>query len=560
MRTGLGSVLAVIVGAAVVLGVVACGGSSGGGGESLKAPEALVDYCDLNQQLAMNNEICLRPGSKHGEGYALATVFQWEMMEKPDASEVSIDENSWNHGDLRFTPDLAGIYRVRVVGAAGDRLSEPVDFEMEVLPWSGGEPISTPDAIRVTHFDLAGDGNGNAIAIWQQLEQDENFDEVLRLYTADFNANNGWDPAHLLSEDTGNDGPQVVLHQGGRAAAMWLCYEGYELKLCAAAARDAGSWSGAEVIGTPVDYTHTGSAKLLLTPTGERLVFLPTQDGQYDSGTLFQFSEVTSSWEDVGTDTPSPYYSAVMQVKGEDRLVRVDRRASYYDPDSQTWVEFGDPIIEDDATPWSRLIEGDGAGNAMYVWVQRVAEEDEDEDAEYHFYSSYYDGEEWSDPVAIAQDAHWTGTSFLTFEGDGEVVFWQFIEEDPRKLWRSHYSDGEWSEAVEEEAPLAPLHIVSRSDENWMVIGSSGSQTVPWQIASWHYSPASGWESKVRPIESENPGGVIGGEFRASHDQNGNTVLIWRQRHDLEVSSGLPSGLYSARYDAQSDRWIRAEP
>lgn len=54
--------------------------------------------------------------------------------------------------------------------------------------------------------------------------------------------------------------------------------------------------------------------------------------------------------------------------------------------------------------------------------------------------------------------------------------------------------------------------------------------------------------------------GVIGGEFRASHDQEGNTVLLWRQRHDLEVSSGLPSGLYSARYDALSERWVRAEP
>ncbi|ADU66868.1 hypothetical protein Selin_2148 [Desulfurispirillum indicum S5] len=466
--------------ALLALVLAGCGGSSGGGGSSPKGPVTLAGYCDASQKFAMGNEICLWADSKRGEGYVLSTAFQWTLLEKPDGSDVSIP-GGWGPGTLTFTPDKTGVYRVRVVGDAGNRLSDPVDLEMEVLPWSGGVPISTPDAIRVTHFELAGDGNGNAIAIWQQLEQDENFNEVMRLYTADFDANNGlWGPAHLLSDDTGNDGPyspQAVLHQDGSAAAMWLCYDGYAPELCAAA-RDAGSWSGAEVIETYAENNRISSAKLLLTPTGERLVFLPTQDGLLGSGTLFQFSEGTPSWEEVGTPSPSPYYSAIMQVEGEDRLVRVDRRASYYDPDDQAWVEFGDPIIEDDVTPWSRLIEGDGAGNAMYVWVQRVSEEDEGSQYHYHFYSSYYDGEEWSDPVAIAQDARWTGRSFLTFEGDGEVVFWRFIEEDPRKLWRSHYSDGEWSEAVEEEAPLTPLHIVSRSDENWMVIGSSGSQTI----------------------------------------------------------------------------------
>ena len=454
-------------------------------------------------------------------------------------------------------PDVVGEYVVRVVGSVGDHRSEPVEYTVTILPWSGGLQLSSHEAQRVGRYDLAMDGAGNAVAIWQQEDQ-EGDQSRHRIYTACYYANSGgWSWENCLDDAAGFDhyggsegGPKVALNASGEGLAAWIRQVDGQRELWGSPYQD-GNWPTPTKIAGQNEMQDFERWRLMVDPGGEKLAFWDTDQ----ECTLTRWIE-GSGWNEVES-TRIPLRSAPLRVEGTDRLAVLYRAVvdnqgrlaiGYYDPDKPGIEELNGSIS---GYHGGLSLKSGPDGEAWLAWTGRS-------DGDTSFYASHYDTSRLSEPMLIAQDNNLTDARYLTHADSGEPVSWRVATIDGAStLWWSRYEGGSWSEP---ETVLNPFHAnpvrpIAQPDGGWILVGEGDRDSDGWQIGAWHYSPDGGWESEVRPIESKNPG-VVDGEIKVASDSAGNAVIIWRQYHSPYTTAGNPSGLHSARYSAQEDRWI----
>ena len=552
---------------ALLLGVwfIGCESSSSGSGDSMQGPEVLV--LDSTQHYAIGYEVILTADSKRGPGQRIADRYKWTLVEKPAGSAVDTAVNWPIHAHkLEFTPDRSGEYTVRVVGSVGDHRSEPVEYTVTILPWSGGLQLSAEGARQVGDYDLAMDANGNAVAIWQQEDQEADQTSEHRVYSACYDGNSGsWSWENCLDDAAGFDdyersgsGPKVALNAAGEGLAAWIRHTGTQLELWGSP-YEGGNWRIAKKIASS-DEMHEERSRwqVMADPGGEKLVWWQPSEASSDSGgPMVRWSD--AGWSDTHELGRRPLATAPLQVEGEDRLAVAIYSAGalairYYDPSGPDWQELNSSLFSFSGTPDSQPLMKSGLnGGAWLAWQHEEA------DGNTSFYASDYNGSHWSEPALLGKDGNYSNVRHLTHTDMGEPIFWRLVPgEEGYYIWWSRYLDGSWSEPQLQKSPFGYDFVpITQPDGGWILVGR-GDTSDEWQIGAWHYSPDEGWESAVRPVESEHPG-AFGGEIKVVSDSDGNAVIIWRQYHDVSSSTANPSGLYSARYDADSDRWITTQ-
>ena len=122
----------------------------------------------------------------------------------------------------RVELDSAGIAIAVWYQYDGSRYSIYANRFEPTAGWGTAELIETDDVAHVTAVELAGDGNGNFIAVWKQSASGG--------YTAwsnRYEAGSGWDTATNIGPDSGSvsrydDGPRVASDATGDSVAIWV--------------------------------------------------------------------------------------------------------------------------------------------------------------------------------------------------------------------------------------------------------------------------------------------------------------------------------------------------
>lgn len=145
--------------------------------------------------------------------------------------------------------------------------------------WGTAEPIETNDAGAARNPHVALDPNGNAVSVWQQLDGTR-----FNIWANRFSPSGGWGAAELIETDDAGRAvaPQVALDPNGNAVAVWRQSDGTRVNIWANRFTSSAGWSAAEQIETD----NAGDARqpqVALDPNGYAVAVWRQSDGTRDN-------------------------------------------------------------------------------------------------------------------------------------------------------------------------------------------------------------------------------------------------------------------------------------
>jgi len=295
--------------------------------------------------------------------------------------------------------------------------------------WGTAMLIET-DARPATNPQIAFDANGNALAVWVQFDR-----SIFHIASNRYTAGNGWGTATLVETDDagGAYDPQIAIDASGNALAVWSKYDGAHYRV----------WSNRYAAGS-----GWGTATLIETGAGDALYPQIKMDASGNALAVWQ--------QDNGTHTNI-----------------VSNRYTV----GSGWGT-------------AMLIETDDAGNAVYPQV--------------------------------AMDAN--GNAFAIWrQSDGTI----------NNIWSNRYSVGSgWGTAT-----LVETDAGNTYDRPQIAMDASGNALAVWiqdysirtYIVSNRYTVGSGWGTAT-PIESDT-GGIE--DPQVAVDASGNALAIWSKGNNI---------------------------
>ena len=231
-----------------------------------------------------------------------------------------------------------------------------------------------------TGVELAVDGNGNVFAVWQQ----EDGSNVWHIWANRYDAGtNAWGTATMLDSGANDAGqPQVAVDGNGNAIVVWNQVDGSFVNHIWASRYASGIWSAAELIET--DTTEgAGFPAIAMDPAGNAIVVWHLGDG-FLSGDIMATHYTGGAWNttavaletraaaDVGFGAQVAMDSngnAIAVWVQEDDGAVINVWANRYDAVTEAW---GTATVIADGTGngMDPQVAVDGSGNALVVWIQ----------------------------------------------------------------------------------------------------------------------------------------------------------------------------------------------
>jgi hypothetical protein len=171
--------------------------------------------------------------------------------------------------------------------------------------WGTAEIIVTDDnsGHHASNPQIAFDGNGNAIAVWQQYDL-----TVMSIWANRYEPGSGWGTAELLEADdaSGHDAynPQIALDANGNAIAGCQQYDGTVTNIWANRYVPGSGWGTAELIETDnVTQHHAIYPQIAVDGNGNAIAVWEQSDGstysawgnRYVAGTGWGTAELLES-------------------------------------------------------------------------------------------------------------------------------------------------------------------------------------------------------------------------------------------------------------------------
>ncbi|MCP4276039.1 MAG: Ig-like domain-containing protein, partial [Gammaproteobacteria bacterium] len=158
-------------------------------------------------------------------------------------------------------------------------------FDGGTSSWGTAEKIETDDSGYVEDPQIAFDGSGNAIAIWQQYDG-----SVFNIWANRFDGGtSSWGSAEEIETDDSGyaEDPQIVFDGSGNAIAIWPQYDGNDIGNIWANRFDGGasSWGTAEKIETN-DSGGADLPQIAFDDSGNAIAVWPQYDGN-DIGNIW---------------------------------------------------------------------------------------------------------------------------------------------------------------------------------------------------------------------------------------------------------------------------------
>ncbi len=145
-------------------------------------------------------------------------------------AELLETDNAGNAANLKVAVDGSG--NAIAVWQQFDGLLDSIYSNRYVFGtgWGTAELLETGDAGDAAYPQVAIDGSGNAMTVWQQCSG-----LLVNIYSNRYVVGTGWGDAQLIETDNGGDAenPQVAIDGSGNATAVWQQHDGTRYNLWA---------------------------------------------------------------------------------------------------------------------------------------------------------------------------------------------------------------------------------------------------------------------------------------------------------------------------------------
>jgi hypothetical protein len=416
---------------------------------------------------------------------------------------------------------LRGVGAAALLHASGGGSDAPAPGPA-AKAWQGASLLEADDTGRAEAPHIAFDGQGNAMAVWQQRDPPGRGSKT-SIWARHYNASSGWGaPGRITADDVQNStAPRVAMDVNGNAIAVWDTRNNNGANSNIVANRYMAGTGAGSGWGTPVRIElpdhNPNNYQIAVNASGNAIAVWQ----QFDRvGIRFNIRAshcVTGTGPGTGWSPAQPLETA----NGDALYPHVALAAS---------------------------------GHAMAVWLQLT------DSGDYYMLASRYSPSGWGSPSPISMpDA--IGLPQLALDAAGNAIaIWFGPDGGGVQAWTNRFTAGQWRSA-------APLETVNNSNlEPQIAMASNGVATAAWQaqvvrpggaaytvIRASRTSGATGpWSS---PVSLNVPGSDVSDAIpQVATDASGNAVVMWTQ-----VSTNAVRQLWVSRYLTGTDAWSSPE-
>ena len=353
--------------------------------------------------------------------------------------------------------------------------------------WGTPELIESGSGIALSP-QIAVDGSGNAIVVWQQADGAG----INSIYANRYVAGSGWGTPELIESGSGTaEGSSIAMDSGGNAIAVWDQDDGTGVWSIYANRYVAGSGWGTET-AIESDDLNAGSPMIAVDSSGNAVAVWEENAGENDE-TRNNYSIHANGYA-AGSGWGAAADIGIGTVTGEVNSNRVAM---------------------------------DESGNAIAVWAQS-------DGTVFNIYSNTYDpGTGWGTAKTLENDPYDAYAPDIAFDGMGNAIaVWQQSDGMRSNVWAKQYFYGVWETGM--------TNIQSDPRDSYgpqIAVNVSGEAVVVWITAPsllvWSSRFTSGsWEAS-QEIDS---GTIINGRHQIAINNNGDAVAIWMHAIAVEQS------------------------
>ena len=440
--------------------------------------------------------------------------------------------------------DSGAVYGVVVYNGAGIALSQGAVLTVSAAPvagraWQSAVLVEANNASDGTRPQVAVDTSGNAMAVWQQLDG-----AAMSIWANRYTPMGGWGTPVLIEtlSESNAFAPQIAIDGSGNALAVWQQVDPNTGVLSVWANRyDAVSntWSTPSALGAGMQ------PQIVADSSGNALAVWNLYNGsgsvwanRYTAGTGWG---TAARIETGGTNSAGPPQVAV-DASGNALAVwnrfdggsRNDIWANRYTAATNTWgtavlIETGNAGGAE--TP---QIAVDANGNGVAVWAYF-------DGARYDILATHYTASTntWG-PAALSLTASASSGASpqVAFDSTGNAIaVWTQQAGTRYDLWANRYTAGTgWGTAV-----LIESDDTGSADDPQIAFDDSANAIVVWHqrdgtranIWANRYTAGSGWGTAAL-LETNNAGDASRAQIAIQG--NGNAIAVWEQSDGSRIS------------------------
>ena len=394
--------------------------------------------------------------------------------------------------------------------------------------WQPAQLVETDDTGNAYYPQIAMDGSGVAITVWQQ------FDGMRYNIWGSRHSSEGWGTAQLIETNNAGDAfsPQIAMDNVGNAITVWSQNDGISKNIWVNRF-SAGAWETAQLIET--DPGFASDPQIAMDDSGNAIAVWYQHDGTRYNIWMNRFSSASGTWgtaQLIETDQAGDalYPQITMNGVGDavavwfhDDGTRFNIWANRFSSASGTWGA-------------AQLIETDNAGGAFFPEIMMnssgiaIAIWFQDDGVRYNIWANWFSDGAWGVAQLIEAD-NTSNASYpkIAIDGDGNAVaVWLQPDDTSYNIWANRFSSasGTWG--------TAQLIETNTGDGFYpqIVMDETGVAIAVWeQFNGTHYSiwsnrMAMGVWGTAQMIES-NPGGAANPKIAI--DRTGYAMAVWRQ-------------------------------
>jgi hypothetical protein len=346
--------------------------------------------------------------------------------------------------------------------------------------WGSAERIS--DGNGAAHKPRLGmDSAGTAIAVWYQFDRKIGDFTIFSVWTNRYTPSGGWETAQLLESNPGQAvNPEIAMNVNGIAMAVWHQYpdgSGYQ-NIWARRYTPGGGWDIARAV--VVNSRNSSQPKVGVDPDGNATAVWQEGGGGHDNVWTGRFT-LSNGW-----GTPEQLNDPTVDASGSELAVGAD-------------------------------------GNAFAVWSRA------DCSSTCNVWTAYYSPiEGWEPPAAISGNGRPASGFDIAFDPAGRaMVMWNQSDGVRDNIWNNRYTPGQgWGSAalVEQSQAAVARHPSFGFDEDGNAVAAWWEDVVS-SLQAAAYTPAKGWDVPERIDRIDRP---VGGPNVAA-DKSGKAIAVWHQ-------------------------------
>ena len=407
--------------------------------------------------------------------------------------------------------------------------------------WQSAALIETSNTSDGTRPQIAVDASGNAMAVWQQVDA---AGAAMSIWANRYTPAAGWGTPVLIETFSGSDAfaPQIAIDGSGNALAVWQQSDltGRVLSIWANRYNAAtNSWGAASVIGAGMQ------PQIAADSSGNALAVWNLYNGtgsvwanRYTAGTGWG----TAARIETGNTSSAGPPQIAINASGDALAVwnrfdggsRNNIWANRFTAATNTWgtatlIETGNA-----GSAESPEIAVDANGNGVAVWSYF-------DGTRYDIMATHYSAgtNTWgSAAFSLTAGAGSGGNAQVAFDAAGNAIaVWSQQESTQYSIWANRYTPGAgWGTATLIESDNA-----GNAAEPQIAFDAGGNASVVWyqsdglryNIGSNRYTAGSGWGSAAL-LEALNVGDALRPQIAI--DASGNAIAVWDQHDGSRIS------------------------